>query len=245
MMRGCRSLGSCLRMRRVASSPSSSGICMSINTTSYSWRSNASMASSPLPATSARYPRRSRIRNATFWLITLSSASRIRSGRRCPIWGSICARCLSSAGRCDSLAKITDNASNNWEGLIGLVSMAAKSTLSALISSRPPSEVNMTNGISLWLSRIAPASSRPVMPGICMSSTTASNCSPSCTHSSASCGELVSLNFMPHLLTWLVRIRRLVSLSSTISSCLPLRAGCSVWRKARLGAGAGLARTVK
>ena len=42
------------RIRRVASSPSSSGIWMSISTTSYAAPSSAAIASRPLPATSAR-----------------------------------------------------------------------------------------------------------------------------------------------------------------------------------------------
>ena len=41
------------RIRRVASSPSISGICTSMRTTSYSWRSTASTASIPFAATSA------------------------------------------------------------------------------------------------------------------------------------------------------------------------------------------------
>ena len=72
--------GSASRMRRVASKPSISGICTSIRMRSKSARrAAASTASRPFIAWVSECPRFSRMPVASARLITLSSASRMRS----------------------------------------------------------------------------------------------------------------------------------------------------------------------
>ena len=77
--RSCRR-GSC-RSCRVAVSPSITGICMSISTTSYEvWR-NWSKAIWPLSATSTTNPASRNSSTATIWLSSLSSTSSTRAPR--------------------------------------------------------------------------------------------------------------------------------------------------------------------
>jgi hypothetical protein len=68
------------RIARVASNPFMSGSCTSMRTTSKRSRWTAATASSALRATTTVWPRSPRSSVANTWLISLSSANRIRSG---------------------------------------------------------------------------------------------------------------------------------------------------------------------
>ena len=91
-----------------------------------------------------------------------------------------------------------------------------------------PIEASSTNGIVIALDnlRISLASIRPSIPGICMSTMARSKCSPARNHSSACCALWAPRAIMPHLVVWRVRIRQLVTLSSTINTRRSASCGC-------------------
>jgi hypothetical protein len=78
-------MGACcpaVRRRRVASSPSMSGICTSIKMRSYGLAAAMCQAARPFSAVSAVKPSLRKIARTTCWLVALSSASKMRASRR-------------------------------------------------------------------------------------------------------------------------------------------------------------------
>ena len=110
-----------------------------------------------------------------------------------------------------------------------------------------PSEESSTSG-SLFppgRRRISRASITPSISGICMSRTPTSNSSPARSQSSASDAEWAARGTMPQLATTVVRMRRLVALSSTMSMRRSLRCSLGPARKGRGRVGTNSVRMVK
>ena len=141
------------------------------------------------------------------------------SGSSCPVIASSLLRTVIGCS-----ARMVIRASNNWEGLRGLVIWAAKMELSGPISLRPKEENSIKGRVGFW-ERISRASITPSISGICISRIATSKGSPRLIHSSASRGERVSRAIMPHDRVCSTRMRRLVSLSSTASIRLPANWG--------------------
>jgi len=85
--------------------------------------------------------------------------------------------------------------------------------------------------------RILRASSRPSISGMCMSRMAMSKASPASIQASASLGFAAALDCMPHLAVCRASTRRLVALSSTTSTRLPLSSGCTPTKSRARGAG--------
>src|ERR1035438_2200338 len=170
---------------------------------------------------SARYPICLSRRAATFWLMTLSSQSSTRRGRRLARVGSSLAVVAGALGAAALAPDITrSRISWSWAGLIGLVRQPAKAALAkSALSDRTPTEVSSTSGRlpppgSL---RISPANVKPSMPGICISRMARSKRSPARIHSMARGALCVSRGIMPHLVVCQV----VVVIEVFVAQCQP------------------------
>jgi hypothetical protein len=70
-------------------------------------------------------------------------------------------------------------------------------------------------------------SATPSISGMCMSTIARSNASPVSSQPSASFGDSLARDAMPHFAVCTSSTRRLVALSSTTSRCLPSSPGCT------------------
>ena len=94
------------------------------------------------------------------------------------------------------------------------------------LAARHPLRILLAEDNCAFILRISPASSAPSISGMCISRIARSKRSPSFSHFSASFGVSVARVSVPHFAVCSANILRLVALSSTISSRLPISSDC-------------------
>ena len=164
------------------------------------------------------------MRKASFWFTSLSSATKMRIGKRLASSASNCLAPVCTAPGVllrAALGSARINTSNRADCRAGLVNTAANKWSSPVW--RRLLDDSSAIGRSERSLRTCSANARPSISGMCRSVISRSNCSPVRNILSASFGDREVRGSMPQRLACRLRMRKLVALSSTNKTRLPFR----------------------